>query len=33
MTLGEALQALDEDELVKSAMPGEMHARLRALQA
>jgi glutamine synthetase len=24
MTLGEALQALDEDELVKSALPGEM---------
>ena len=33
MTLGEALQALDEDELVKSALPGEMHARVRALQA
>ncbi len=25
MTLGEALQALDQDELVKSALPGEMH--------
>ena len=25
MTLGEALQALDDDELVKSALPGEMH--------
>jgi glutamine synthetase len=25
MTLGEALQALDEDEVVKSALPGEMY--------